>query len=85
MTRAYHPSHVAKLGRGAHRIGCGYPGWTGIVGCARAPLHAFYQEVNKAGLKGMKVLTSANDARASYLKAYMGRAEKQLRSEPVDD
>jgi hypothetical protein len=45
-----------------------------------APLQAFYQQVNKAGLEGQKVLASANDARASYLKAYMGRAEKQLRA-----
>jgi hypothetical protein len=65
--------------------GCGYPGLDGYRPAALdAPLRAFYQQVNKAGIEGKKVLASANDARASYLKDYMGRAEKQLRSEPVD-
>jgi hypothetical protein len=36
--------------------------------------------VNKAGQEGQKVLASINDARASYIKTYMGRAEKQLRA-----
>ena len=45
-----------------------------------APLQAFYQQVNKAGQGGQRALASANDARAVYIKAYMGRAEKQLRA-----
>jgi len=35
---------------------------------------------NKAGVDGQRVLASINSARASYLKAYLGRAEKQLRA-----
>jgi hypothetical protein len=59
--------------------GCGYPGLDGYRPAALdAPLQAFYQQVNKAALEGGKVLESANGARASYFKAYMGRAEKQL-------
>jgi hypothetical protein len=65
--------------------GGGYPGLDGYRPAALdAPLHAFYQQVNKAGLEGQRVLASANDARASYLKTYMVRAEKQLRSAPLD-
>lgn len=65
--------------------GSGYPGLDGYRPAALdAPLRAFHQQVNKAGIEGKRALASANDARASYLKAYMGRAEKQLRSEPVD-
>jgi hypothetical protein len=61
--------------------GCGHPALDGYrPAVLDAPLQAFYQQVNKAGLEGQKVLASANDARASYLKAYMGRAEKQLRA-----
>jgi hypothetical protein len=44
-----------------------------------APLQAFYQQVNRAGLEGQRVLASLNDARASYLRAYLDRADKQLR------
>jgi hypothetical protein len=59
----------------------GYPGLDGYrPAVLDAPLQAFYQQVNKAGLEGQKVLASVNSARASYLKAYMGRAEKQLRA-----
>jgi hypothetical protein len=61
--------------------GCGYPGLDGYRPAALdAPLHAFYQQVNQAGVEGKKVLASANSARAGYIKAYMGRAEKQLRT-----
>jgi hypothetical protein len=45
-----------------------------------APLQAFYQQVNKAAQEGQRALASINEARAGYFKAYMGRAEKQLRS-----
>jgi hypothetical protein len=61
--------------------GCGHPALDGYRPAALdAPLQAFYQQVNKAGQEGQKVLASANDARASFLKAYMGRAERQLRA-----
>lgn len=58
---------------------CGHPGLDGYRPAALdAPLHAFYQQVNQAGMEGRKVLASANSARAGYIKSYMGRAEKQL-------
>jgi hypothetical protein len=61
--------------------GCGHPVLDGYRPAALdAPLQAFYQQVNKAGQEGQRVLASANDARASYVKAYMGRAERQLRA-----
>jgi hypothetical protein len=61
--------------------GCGHPGLDGYRPAALdAPLRAFYQHVNQAGVEGQKVLASANSARAEYVKAYMGRAEKQLRA-----
>lgn len=61
--------------------GFGYPGLDGYRPAALdAPLQAFYQQVNKAGQEGEKVLASVNSARAGYFKAYMGRAEKQLRA-----
>jgi hypothetical protein len=61
--------------------GYGYPGFDGYRPAALdAPLHAFYQQVNQAGVEGQKVLASANSARAEYIKSYMGRAEKQLRT-----
>ena len=64
--------------------GCGYPGLDGYRPAALdAPLHAFYQQVNKAGVEGQKVLASANSARAGYIKSYLGRAEKQLRAAEV--
>jgi hypothetical protein len=44
-----------------------------------AALQAFHRQVNSAAQEGQKTLTSVNQARASYVKAYMGRAEKQLR------
>jgi hypothetical protein len=60
---------------------CGNPALDGYRPAALdAPLRAFYQQVNKAGQEGQKALASLNEARASYLKAYMGRAEKQLRA-----
>ena len=45
-----------------------------------AALQAFHQQVNSAAQEGQRTLTSVNEARASYLKAYIGRAEKQLRA-----
>jgi len=64
--------------------GCGYPGLDGYRPAALdAPLHAFYEQVNKAGAEGQKVLANANSARATYIKAYLGRAEKQLRAAEV--
>jgi hypothetical protein len=61
--------------------GFGYPGLEGYRPAAlNTALQAFYQQVNRAGQEGQKALASLNSARASYLKAYMGRAEKQLRA-----
>ena len=61
--------------------GCGHPVLDGYRPAALdVPLQAFYQQVNRAALEGQKVLASANDARASYVKAYMATAEKQLRA-----
>jgi len=61
--------------------GFGYPGLDGYRPAALdAPLQAFYQQMNKAGQEGEKALASVNSVRASYFKAYMGRAEKQLRA-----
>jgi hypothetical protein len=60
--------------------GCGHPGLDGYRPAAfDAPLQAFYQHVNKAGQEGQRVLATVNDARATYFKAYVARAEKQLR------
>ena len=65
--------------------GCGHPGLDGYRPAALdRPLQAFYQQVNKAGLAGKKALASANEARAGYFKTYLGRAERQLRSQPLD-
>jgi hypothetical protein len=61
--------------------GFGNPGLDGYRPAALyAPLQAFHRQVNSAAQEGQRALASANEARASYLKAYMGRAEKQLRS-----
>jgi len=61
--------------------GCGHPGLDGYRPAALdAPLQVFYQQVNKVGLEGQKLLASANDARASYIKSYVTSAEKQLRA-----
>jgi hypothetical protein len=59
--------------------GCGHPGLDGFrpVGLD-APLQAFYKQVNKAAQDGQRLLVSANESRASYFKAYVGRAQKQL-------
>jgi hypothetical protein len=45
-----------------------------------APLQAFYQQVNRAAQDGQRVWANVNESRASYFKAYMGRAQKQLRT-----
>jgi hypothetical protein len=59
--------------------GVGHPGLDGFRPAALdAPLQAFYQQVNKAALEGQRLLLSANELRASYFKAYVGRAKKQL-------
>jgi hypothetical protein len=42
------------------------------------PLQAFHQQVNKAAVEGQRVLVGFNVARASYVKAYLGQAERQL-------
>jgi hypothetical protein len=69
-----------SLGLAAIAYGCGHPGLDGYrPAMLDAPLQAFYQQVNKAAQEGQKVLASANDARASYFKAYVTSAEKQLR------
>jgi hypothetical protein len=61
--------------------GCGIPALDGYRPAALdVPLQAFYQQINKAGQEGQKALASLNEARASYIKAYMRRAEKQLRA-----
>jgi hypothetical protein len=61
--------------------GCGHPGLDGYrPAVLDAPLQAFYQQVNKAAQEGQRVLASANDARASYFKAYVTSAERQLRA-----
>jgi hypothetical protein len=61
--------------------GCGIPALDGYRPAALdAPLQAFYQQINKAGQEGQRALASLNEARAGYLKAYMRRAEKQLRA-----
>jgi hypothetical protein len=61
--------------------GCGHPVLDGYrPAVLDAPLQAFYQQVNRAAQEGQKVLASANDARAGYVRAYMATAEKQLRS-----
>jgi hypothetical protein len=59
--------------------GCGHPGLDGFrPATLDAPLQAFYQQVNKAALDGQRLLVGANETRAAYFKAYMGRAQKQL-------
>jgi hypothetical protein len=42
------------------------------------PLQAFHQQVNKAALQGQQMLAGLNVARAGYVKAYLGQAERQL-------
>ena len=59
--------------------GCGHPGLDGYRPVALdVPLQTFYQQVNKAAQDGQRMLVSANESRAGYFKAYMGRASKQL-------
>ena len=61
--------------------GFGNPGLDGYRPAALdAALQAFHQQVNSAAQEGQRTLTSVNEARASYFKAYMGRAGKQLRT-----
>lgn len=60
--------------------GCGHPSLDGYRPSGLdKPLQAFYQTVNKAALQGRQMLTSFNAARASYFRAYVGQAERQLR------
>ena len=66
--------------------GCGHPALDGYrPTMLDRPLQAFYQDVNVTAREGRKVLVSVNDARAAYLKAYVDRAEKQLRSPTSTD
>ena len=59
--------------------GCGHPSLDGYRPAAvDKPLQAFHQQVNKAALEGGKLLASLNVARASYIKTYLGQAERQL-------
>jgi hypothetical protein len=61
--------------------GCGIPALDGYRPAALdVPLQAFYRQVNKAGKEGERVLAGLSEARAGYIKAYMERAEKQLRA-----
>jgi hypothetical protein len=61
--------------------GCGHPVLDGYRPAALdAALQAFYQQVNKAAQDGQRMLLSANESRAGYFKAYMGRARAQLRT-----
>jgi hypothetical protein len=58
---------------------CGHPGLDGYrPAVLDAPLQAFYQQVNKAALDGQRLLVSVDESRATYFKAYVGRAKKQL-------
>ena len=58
---------------------CGHPGLDGYrPAVLDAPLQAFYQQVNKAAVDGQRLLVSANESRATYFKAYVGSAKKQL-------
>ena len=60
---------------------CGYPALDGYRPKALdAPLQAFYRQMNRAGQEGRAALETANIARANYFRAYMSRAEKQLKS-----
>lgn len=60
--------------------GCGHPALDGYrPASVDVPLQAFYRQVNKAGQEGQRALASLNEARAGYVKAYLERAEKQLR------
>ncbi|HLH96857.1 MAG TPA: hypothetical protein VKW08_17235 [Xanthobacteraceae bacterium] len=61
--------------------GCGHPSLDGYRPAALdKPLQAFYQQANKAALEARRILASLNVAGASYLKAYLGQAERQLRA-----
>jgi hypothetical protein len=60
---------------------CGYPALDGYrPQTLDAPLQAFYRQINRAGQEGRAALETANIARANYFRAYMARAEKQLKS-----
>ncbi len=79
----YHEGMWRTLGVALIIYGCGNPVLDGYRPAALdPPLQAFYQQVNKAGQEGQKALASLNAARAGYVKAYMGRAETQLRAGP---
>ncbi|HEY6259117.1 MAG TPA: hypothetical protein VIY51_25350 [Xanthobacteraceae bacterium] len=62
---------------------CGYPALDGYRPAALdAPLRAFYDQVNRAGEDGRRMLGNANSARSSYIRSYMAGAEKQLSAVP---
>jgi hypothetical protein len=44
------------------------------------PLQAFYQEVNSAAGESRRALAKMDDARIEFMRTYIDRAEKQLRS-----
>ena len=59
--------------------GCGHPSLDGYRPSALdKPLQVFHQQVNKAAIEGGKLLVGLNIARATYVKAYLGQAERQL-------
>jgi hypothetical protein len=59
---------------------CGHPSLDGFRPTVLdVPLQAFYRQVNTAAEQGYRALASSNQARAVYFKAYLARAEKQLR------
>jgi hypothetical protein len=60
--------------------GSGGPGWDGYRPAALdRPLQAFYRQVNVAAEQGRTLFVAANAARGAYVKAYLTRAERQLR------
>ncbi len=68
-----------SLGLAAIVYLCGYPFFDGYRPAALdRPLRTFYQQVNRAGDDGRRMLANVNYARSTYVRAYMARAQKQL-------
>jgi hypothetical protein len=60
--------------------GCGYPILDGYrPALVDLPLQAFHRQVDLAAEEGGRAFVSLNRAREVYVKAYLARAEKQLR------